>query len=127
MRFGFDFAGTISRNPQLFGTLTSSLISEGNEVFIFCVVSRKVNPEKAIHQIRKTKVPNTDIFILTWENSEDEDGELKLEMCEKLNIHTFFDDDKKICDLLSLNGIHSFNYNKYMIKPGKKIDVKVKS
>lgn len=124
MRFGFDFSGTISRNPQLFGTLTSSLISEGNEVFIFCVVSSKVKPANAVAQIRKTKVPNTDIFILTWVDSEDEDGRLKLEMCEKLNIHAFFDDDKDVCSLLALNGIQALNYYKFKPVAGRKIDVK---
>lgn len=123
MRVGFDYWNTVSRNPELFRILASSILSEGGEVFIVSAIGPTRSQGETVEQIKKTLVPCDDIYILTWVSSPDEVPALKWKICERLGIQVFFDDRKDVCDYLSLMGVQAFNYVKPIPKAGKKITI----
>jgi hypothetical protein len=114
MKVGIDYWNTITKAPELFINLASSLISEGHEVHVISAVGNARAPQTA-KDIEAVGIPNTAVHVVT--NPEGVTGtknfpNVKLEKCKELGIDMMFDDRKDICELLNANGILALQVTK---------------
>lgn len=93
MKIGFDFDGTITKNPFLFRILINSLIASGNEIYIISGTAEKdrlilTNELKSFGIIN---VPNSNI-ILKYEYGDVADTtNWKFNIIDKYKIRCYFD------------------------------------
>lgn len=96
---GIDYYKTITTDPKLFKRLATAYMAADYPVYIITAVHQK-NVAKVKEEIRKSKVPHTQVHVVVFTNYEDIPM-LKLAACKELGVKIMYDDMEETCILLA--------------------------
>lgn len=102
MKVGIDY-GVFSEAPDRFGSVATSLLDGGHEVYLTATVSER-NGDRIFLQVQSMALPHTVISMIVC-NREDEVQENLLEYCLTNKIDMFMDTREEVCRVLRKNGI----------------------
>lgn len=103
MVIGLDYHNTITRNEDLFSVLATAWREADIEVYIISALKEGADQSK-VYEREDCLVPHNGLEIVYFKEYS-EIPELKLEVCNRLDIQLLFDDMPEVVKLCQTNGI----------------------